>query len=145
MKEKMIEEQEDHIRELDRERQRKLRDIKSKLESVEKIQEYGIIGETVERFYRNTGAIENEVPPPPSEDKSTEFPSEIVNTLDTELKETVWSSVSTELSDVAIDELNDVNPSVCVISIWDEPLTKVGRDTIEVYGILSNSFVLSFT
>ena len=70
MKEKMIEEQEEHIRELDRERQRKLRQIKKQLESVEKIHEYGIIGETVERFYRNTGAIENEVPPPPSEEET---------------------------------------------------------------------------
>ena len=51
-------------------------------------------------------------PPPPRVDKSTEFPSPIVNTLLAWLNERVWSSVSTVLSDVAIDELNAVNPSV---------------------------------
>ena len=33
-------------------------------------------------------------PPPPNDDKSALFPFDIVNTFDTELKDTVWESDS---------------------------------------------------
>ena len=77
-------------------------------------------------------------PPPPRDDKSTEFPSPIVNCLLAWLNERVWSSVSTLLSDVAIDELNAVNPLVWVISTWDEPLKIVGRFVRLLYDIPTN-------
>ena len=52
-------------------------------------------------------------PPPPRDDRSTEFPSEIVNCLLAALNERVWSSVSVIFPiDVAIDELNEENPLV---------------------------------
>jgi hypothetical protein len=46
------------------------RNIKKQLKSADKAYEYGIISETVEQFYRNTGGIENEVPHPPSEEET---------------------------------------------------------------------------
>ena len=54
-------------------------------------------------------------PPPPRDDRSTVFPSDIVNSLEAWLNVRVWSSVSVSTIfpiDVASDELNEENPLV---------------------------------